>query len=67
MRSNGQMVASVGIAVAVATALVTPKAWADSQQPLGGGAGIVVDGNPGTLATIGHDNAGELVGVTSGH
>jgi hypothetical protein len=50
MRLSGQLVASVGIAV-FATALVTPKAWADGQQPLGDGAGFVVDGNPCTLAT----------------
>ena len=32
---------------------------------LGGGAGIVVNGAPCTLATIGHDRTGELVGFTA--
>jgi hypothetical protein len=34
---------------------------------LGGGAGIVVDGNHCTLTTIGHDGAGDLVGFTAAH
>lgn len=33
--------------------------------PLGGGAGIIVDGTYCTLTTIGHDKAGELVGFTA--
>lgn len=33
--------------------------------PLGGGAGIVVNGTYCTLTTIGHDKAGDLVGFTA--
>lgn len=33
--------------------------------PLGGGAGIIVNGTYCTLATIGHDKTGELVGFTA--
>jgi hypothetical protein len=39
---------------------------ASAAVPLGGGAGIVVNGDTFcTLTTIGHDNAGELVGFTA--
>ncbi|TSE01549.1 serine protease [Skermania sp. ID1734] len=35
---------------------------------LGGGSGIIIDGEfECTLTTIGHDNAGRLVGITAGH
>ena len=35
---------------------------------LGGGSGIVVDGDAFcTLTTIGHDNRGDLIGFTSAH
>lgn len=40
-------------------------AVASAAVPLGGGAGIVVDGIDCTLTTIGHDNADELVGFTA--
>ncbi|WP_343599599.1 serine protease [Mycobacterium sp.] len=41
---------------------------ADSRVPLGGGAGIVIDGDTMcTLTTIGTDNWGDLVGFTSAH
>ena len=46
---------------------LTPTAVADGEVALGGGAGIVVEGSYCTLATIGHDHAGELVGFTAGH
>ncbi|MHA7666450.1 S1 family peptidase [Mycolicibacterium sp. HS_4_1] len=43
-------------------------AHADVPVPLGGGSGIVVDGDTFcTLTTIGHDNRGKLVGFTSAH
>lgn len=43
-------------------------AVADDKVPLGGGAGIVVDGDTFcTLTTIGNDNTGQLVGFTSAH
>jgi hypothetical protein len=54
----------VGAAVAlVASAgVLSPTAAADDKVPLGGGAGVVVDGSHCTLNSIGHDNTGELVG-----
>ncbi|MGH3552301.1 MAG: serine protease, partial [Mycobacterium sp.] len=43
-------------------------ARADDKVPLGGGAGIVVNGDTMcTLTTIGTDNKGELIGFTSAH
>jgi hypothetical protein len=42
-------------------------AIADDKVPLGGGAGIAVNGDLCTLTTIGHDRAGDLVGFTSAH
>ena len=43
-------------------------ASADDKVPLGGGAGIVVNGDTMcTLTTIGTDSRGELVGFTSAH
>jgi hypothetical protein len=66
-RFSGQIGASIGISVTVAIALVTPRAWADGQVALGGGAGISVNGTDCTLTTIGHDGAGDLVGFTSAH
>jgi hypothetical protein len=58
----------VGTAVALAASvgLMAPTAaQADGSIPLGGGAGITVNGTLCTLATIGHDNTGELVGFTA--
>jgi len=41
---------------------------ADDKLPMGGGAGIVVDGDTlCTLTTIGHDRTGALIGFTSAH
>jgi hypothetical protein len=60
----------------VAAALVTVAsvglhgvpAGADDRLPLGGGAGIVVNGDTlCTLTTIGTDGKGELIGFTSAH
>jgi hypothetical protein len=43
-------------------------ASADDKVPLGGGAGIVIDGDTFcTLTTIGTDNTGEMIGFTSAH
>ena len=43
-------------------------AAADARLPLGGGAGIVINGDTMcTLTTIGSDKAGELIGFTSAH
>lgn len=56
---------SVLTAVAGLVALTCVPASADGTVPLGGGAGIVVDGSYCTLTAIGHDNTGELVGFTA--
>ncbi len=59
--------------VAVLVALVVPvspagRAFADDKLPIGGGAGIVINGDTMcTLTTIGNDAAGELIGFTSAH
>ena len=43
-------------------------ATADDKLPLGGGAGIVINGDTMcTLTTIGNDSAGALIGFTSAH
>jgi hypothetical protein len=59
----------VGIScmTALAAGIVPPSAWADGQVLLGGGAGITVNGTACTLTTIGHDNTGQLVGITAAH
>ncbi|HEU0192381.1 MAG TPA: serine protease [Mycobacterium sp.] len=54
-----------GFVPALLAGLLAPPAWA--AVPLGGGSGITVNGTPCTLATIGHDRSGELVGLTSAH
>jgi len=47
---------------------VGPMAFAEDKVPLGGGAGIVVNGESlCTLTAIGHDDRGELIGFTSAH
>ena len=46
----------------------TPQASAADKVVMGGGAGIIVDGDKVcTLTAIGHDNRGDLVGFTSAH
>jgi hypothetical protein len=63
-------VASAVLAIVV-LALTTPSlpaARADTPVPLGGGSGIVVDGDTFcTLTAIGNDNRGNLIGFTSAH
>lgn len=56
---------ALGFATALLAALLTPAAAADDRVPLGGGAGITLNGNPCTLTTIGNDRNGDLVGLTS--
>lgn len=51
--------------VILAGTINTPSAVADDKLSVGGGAGIIVDGSYCTLTTIGHDNAGQLVGFTA--
>ncbi|WP_419866411.1 serine protease [Mycobacterium kyorinense] len=44
------------------------SAGADDRVPIGGGAGIVIDGDTlCTLTSIGNDNTGALIGFTSAH
>jgi hypothetical protein len=48
--------------------LLMPSAHADGLIPLGGGSGIVVEGDTFcTLTAIGNDNRGNLIGFTSAH
>ncbi|MBW0018422.1 MAG: serine protease [Mycobacterium sp.] len=48
--------------------LPAETAAADDRLPMGGGAGIVINGDTMcTLTTIGTDTAGELIGFTSAH
>lgn len=54
--------------VSVVALAVSPRAVADPKVVMGGGAGIVVEGDTlCTLTTIGHDKTGALVGFTSAH
>jgi hypothetical protein len=65
-----RMVTIVGVMaalVAVSGLLAPSAAVAGDKVPLGGGAGIALGGTLCTLATIGHDNTGELVGFTDAH
>ncbi len=55
----------MGAIVAAVAVLPGAVASADDAVPLGGGAGIIVNGNFCTLTTIGHDKAGEVVGFTA--
>jgi hypothetical protein len=57
------------ISVLLTSALVLPAlANADGLVPLGGGSGIVVEGDTlCTLTAIGNDNRGNLIGFTSAH
>jgi hypothetical protein len=67
MRHPYHPVVAIGAATSVVAGIFTPAAAADSAVPLGGGAGITVNGTPCTLTTIGHDRSGALVGFTAGH
>lgn len=56
------------VAVLLALGLPTGPAAAGDKVPMGGGAGIVINGDTMcTLTTIGNDSAGELIGFTSAH
>lgn len=59
----------VWVPLLAVVALLTPTvAHAAGPVVLGGGSGIVIDGDTFcTLTTIGHDNAGRLIGFTSAH
>jgi hypothetical protein len=64
-------VARIGATIAALAAtgglLLSPSAGAVDKVLLGGGAGIALGGKLCTLATIGNDAAGELVGFTDSH
>lgn len=70
-RPSGLRVLIGAVAMTLAVALVSgfvATAQADATVRLGGGSGIVVDGEGlCTLTTIGTDNRGNLVGFTSAH
>ncbi|RVW01886.1 chymotrypsin family serine protease [Rhodococcus xishaensis] len=56
------------LALIVATVGIGTATAAPPKTPMGGGSGIVIDEKfECTLTTIGHDNAGRLVGITAGH
>lgn len=59
----------VGAPIMALVAMLTPGiAHAEPPVVLGGGSGIIVNGESFcTLTTIGHDNAGRLIGFTSAH
>ncbi len=62
-----RVAAALVMASLVAVAGVRTAA-ADDRVPMGGGAGIVIDGDTMcTLTSIGNDNTGALVGFTSAH
>ena len=67
MRPRQQVVATIAVTLVVLIVPMGGVAAADDKVVLGGGAGIVVEGSYCTLATIGHDHAGELIGFTAGH
>lgn len=68
MRSRRRWPAAMLLMTLVTGVLTATTAHADAPLQLGGGSGIVVDGDTlCTLTTIGHDNRGKLVGFTSAH
>jgi hypothetical protein len=59
---------SAAIVALAALSMTTGIAYADAQIALGGGSGLVVEGDTlCTLTTIGNDNRGNLIGFTSAH
>ena len=59
---------AVALVLAVASAAPPAQAAPDDKVVIGGGAGIVIDGDTYcTLTSIGNDNTGALVGFTSAH
>jgi hypothetical protein len=67
MRRIHRVVSSVAVTFTGTVVSIGDVAAAAGALPLGGGAGIVVEGTYCTLATIGHDKTGELVGFSAGH
>jgi hypothetical protein len=67
MRLKGLAVGITALLAMIGSTGGSNVAAADGAVPLGGGAGITVNGTPCTLTTIGHDSAGNLIGFTSAH
>lgn len=69
MSSTRYVRRTVGAAVLAGAALLpAPIAAAEDPVPMGGGAGIVIDGDTYcTLTSIGNDRTGALIGFTSAH
>ena len=67
-RRTRQWAGAVALVLAVASAAPPAQAAPDDKVMIGGGAGIVIDGDTYcTLTSIGNDNTGALVGFTSAH
>ncbi len=67
-RQTRQWAGAVALVLAVASAAPPAQAAPDDKVMIGGGAGIVIDGDTYcTLTSIGNDNTGALVGFTSAH
>ena len=67
-RRTRQWAGAVALVLAVASATPPAQAAPDDKVVIGGGAGIVIDGDTYcTLTSIGNDNTGALVGFTSAH
>lgn len=68
IRTRRAVLAALIVALATALWAVTPVARADAPVALGGGSGLVIEGESlCTLTAIGHDNRGSLIGFTSAH
>jgi hypothetical protein len=72
LRHRWQEAVPAGLVAAVLafvfSVLAAPVVHAQEPVALGGGSGIVIDGDTFcTLTAIGHDNAGSLIGFTSAH
>ncbi len=70
MRLRGRCLTLRAVLAAVTVVLLMPVVPASAQAPvaLGGGSGLVVDGETlCTLTAIGNDNQGRLIGFTSAH
>jgi hypothetical protein len=68
VRTAHRCLVATTVAVLVAVGSPARAAAADVRIPIGGGAGIVINGDTMcTLTTIGGDAAGDLIGLTSAH
>ncbi|MDT7732037.1 MAG: hypothetical protein QOK45_2290, partial [Mycobacterium sp.] len=69
MRTSVRCLTISAISATLATLLLpSTLANADGLVPLGGGSGIVIEGDTlCTLTAIGNDNSGNLIGFTSAH